>query len=643
MNNLYGTKYLENQRSSGYKSTVYAMAEIVDNSVDANATKIDIFFSEKENYTGQKKRVLLNKIYFVDNGSGMTIDRLNGCLTFAEGAGKSDNRIGSFGVGLPNSSISVCRKVEVYSRLDNGNWQYVCLDLNDQQNRAEPGYDESIIKKPNYKDLSFEDDARTIIVWSELDRLDVSRAGTLIERCKKLLGRIYRYKFDEGLNINLIETSQDNGTIKNEIKVIPYDPLFVMTKENYITKHIWDASEYDDPKGITTELSHLEIFNSKHYYKKFIEGCNKNENKPLFQKFDDYWDAEYTSKFNGIDYKWKIRASFAFSDITNPGVRSGGGTRLGIEIGKKANGDAHFPSGNIFFIRAGREIDYGNFGLYNITDPKNRFWTIEIHFDSILDELMGLSNDKQSVKFKAIASSDFDESPNTTDILPIGLQREILWKEMTEKMNSAIRGMMNNLRVYSRDFIALEKTYKEDQTSQGPTIPQVETAVIQVIPKGDPWTEEQKNEVAIFLKERYMHIPEDSIKAQVDQFALGLTKTIVLYSPNQTGKLFELTEKKGKQITLINTNHKFYENIIEPLKSDSRLKIFAISIELLISSFSLEMESLILDNQQKYEEPLNRYLIKLSSRLEEFIHDSSIKINVSEIENVLANDNELID
>jgi hypothetical protein len=30
----------------------------------------------------------------------------------------------------------------------------------------------------------------------------------------------------------------------------------------------------------------------------------------------------------------------------------------------------------------------------------------------------------------------------------------------------------------------------------------------------------------------------------------------------KTGKLFELTEKKGKQITLINTNHKFYENII---------------------------------------------------------------------------------
>ena len=46
MNKLYSSKFIENQRSSGYKSTVYAMAEIVDNSVDAEAKKIDIVFSE---------------------------------------------------------------------------------------------------------------------------------------------------------------------------------------------------------------------------------------------------------------------------------------------------------------------------------------------------------------------------------------------------------------------------------------------------------------------------------------------------------------------------------------------------------------------------------------------------------------------
>ena len=68
MNQLYGVKYLENQRSSAYKSTVYAMAEIVDNSVDAGATKIDIVLSEKEDYSGQRKRYSLERIVFADNG-----------------------------------------------------------------------------------------------------------------------------------------------------------------------------------------------------------------------------------------------------------------------------------------------------------------------------------------------------------------------------------------------------------------------------------------------------------------------------------------------------------------------------------------------------------------------------------------------
>ena len=52
------------------------------------------------------------------------------------------------------------------------------------------------------------------------------------------------------------------------------------------------------------------------------------------------------------------------------------------------SGIKHFKSGNIFFVRANREIDFGHFGLYTVTDEKNRFWTIEVHFDSDLDELM---------------------------------------------------------------------------------------------------------------------------------------------------------------------------------------------------------------------------------------------------------------
>jgi hypothetical protein len=632
MNQLYGIKYLENQRSSGYKSTVYAMAEIVDNSVDANANKIQIVFSEKDDNSGPRKKYALERIAFIDNGIGMTSERLNGCLTFAEGAGKSEARIGSFGVGLPNSSISVCRRVEVYSRTVSSNWQYVCLDLDEQQTRPKPGYDIAINKIPSFNDYKIPEDAKTIVIWSKLDRLDVARAKTLIDRASKLLGRIYRYKIQQNLEISLIETSLTDNSTKSKESVIPYDPLFVMEKLNYITEHIWKAAENDDPKGKTPDLGHLELFNSRYYYKKFINGCAKNKNLPLFQKFDDYWDVCYKTSIGGAVFPWSIRASFATSDISNPGVRSGGGTRLGIEFGKKSNGDSHFPSGNIFFIRAGREIDFGNFGLYAVTDEKNRFWTIEIHFGPELDELMGLSNDKQSVKFKAIKRSDLSDVQELIINKSLGAQREILWSEMTETMARAITEMKKSLSEYARNFKELYDSYRNNPTVTGPSLPTVEPPVMNVIPRGGSWTEDQQNEIAEYLRGIFLHIPLENIKNQIKQFSAGLTKTIVLYAPNETGKLFELIEKKGKLITLINTNHLYYQKVIQPLKSDSRLRVFAISIELLISSFSLEMSRLMLDNPDKYEDPLKRFLLQVSSRLEEFINDSNIEVRFTDTE-----------
>ena len=626
MNQLYGVKYLENQRSSAYKSTVYAMAEIVDNSVDAKASEINIVFSEKEDFSGQRKRYSLERIIFTDNGSGMTEERLNGCLTFAEGSGKSDARIGSFGVGLPNSSISVCRRVEVYSRLNDTSWKYVCLDLDEQQNRIEPGYDLAIEKRPLFSDYKIPENTKTIIVWSKLDRLDVARAKTLVDRSGKLLGRIYRYKFQDGLKINLIETNLTDNSTKVKNKIIPYDPLFIMEDENYITSHIWDASENEESSGKTLEFSHFPEFNSIYYYKKFVEGLSRNQNRPLFQQLKDFWDQKYETMIGSEIYRWSIRAAFASSDISNPGVRNGGGTKIGKELGKKASGDAHFPSGNIFFIRAGREIDFGNFGMYTITAEKNRFWTLEIHFESELDELMGLSNDKQSVKFKAINRSDLPDSQELVLNKSLGAKREILWSEMTERMKRAIKEMQQNLRNYAQVFDGLLESYKANPTLGGQALPTVEPAVMNVIPRGSQWSDLQKSEVVDFLKDRFMHIPIENIETQVNQFSDGLTKTIVLYAPNQTGKLFELTEKQGKLITLINTNHQYYKKVLEPLKGDSRLKVFAISIELLISSFSLEMDRLILDNEDKYEEPLNRFLLQVSSRLEEFINDSNLSI-----------------
>jgi DNA topoisomerase VI subunit B len=185
-NNLYGKNFIKMLKSSGYKSSIYAMAEIVDNSVDAGATNIDIIFIQNEVIHGQKTKTRIEKIVFIDNGKGMNEDVLNGCLTFSEGAGRTHDRIGAFGVGLPNSSISVGNRVDIYSRVENFDWNYVFLDVNDQSGRNEAVYDKSKPKTPDANEIGFNiellNKAKTIVVWSEFDRLDAAKAETLITR-----------------------------------------------------------------------------------------------------------------------------------------------------------------------------------------------------------------------------------------------------------------------------------------------------------------------------------------------------------------------------------------------------------------------------------------------------------------------------
>ena len=635
-NKLYSSHYINQQRSSGFKSTTYAMAEIVDNSVDANAKNIKIILSEKEMYTGKKSRPVLNRIFFTDNGSGIDEERLNNCLTFAEGDGRNNKRIGAFGVGLPNSSVATCKRVEVYSRKKGEDWNYVFLDIDDQLKRNIPGYDAATKKAPNYAELeNIGDDVATVIVWSKLDKIDVSRAQTLINRSERLLGRIYRYKLLENIEITYsayLEGKPD--PIIPEKKLLPYDPLFITKKETYITEKIWRYAENQENIGKHKELSHLEQFNSSYHYKKYIEGCQPNQSKPIFQKFDDFWDVPYEMSLNGRKFTWSIKASFAYKNITNPGIRSGGTTEIGRELGKKMNGDSHFKSGNIYFMRANREIDFGSFGLYTVTNEKNRFWTIEIHFDSDLDELMGLSNNKQSTQFKYVSPNELESTFNDENI-PLGVQREILYAQMSEKIKKAISGMNKYLKDYAKDFKNLENEYIAKELGDNQPIQPLEKPIFDLVStKNETWNKEDIEQVVDHLKSRYMSISRQSIYDQVKKYADGLTRTIVLYAPTEDGFIFEIREIRGKNITLINTNHSYYTNIIEPLKSEPKLRIFASSIELFISSYMIEMDRLIQDNEEKYKHTLQQLLTQVSSRLNEYIHDSNIKLDESILNNL---------
>ncbi len=131
MSTYFSFKALESQRSSGYRNTTYALAELIDNAFDANANLCKVIFIEKR---GSDNRKYIDEILVADDGDGMGGDTLRFCLQFG-GTSNEDldrlvgsQKIGKFGYGLPNASLSQCPNILVSSWLKPN--EVFCTKLN---------------------------------------------------------------------------------------------------------------------------------------------------------------------------------------------------------------------------------------------------------------------------------------------------------------------------------------------------------------------------------------------------------------------------------------------------------------------------------------------------------------------------------
>ena len=95
--------------SLGY-SLEDALADLVDNSVDAGATRVRVRIVRR----GDR----LQSVVIADNGSGMTEGRLDAAMGFGVHANGSTRgvRLGKYGLGLKSASFSQCSKLTVVSR-----------------------------------------------------------------------------------------------------------------------------------------------------------------------------------------------------------------------------------------------------------------------------------------------------------------------------------------------------------------------------------------------------------------------------------------------------------------------------------------------------------------------------------------------
>lgn len=211
---------LESMRASDF-DCYSAYGEVIDNSIQANATKIWIDFIPQSRKPNDIKSVV-----FADNGTGMDSDLLHKCLKLGHSS-RYNNRegIGRFGVGMTLGAIHECRKVEVYSKVSGGSWKYTYLDLDEIKNGQLKYLPVPQVKEPPQKYTELIDDSGTIVIWDKYDK-QVFKLPEIIKESRFWIGRTFRkFIWGEANGYETVEIKLDDKL------VLAFDPLFY-TKKN---------------------------------------------------------------------------------------------------------------------------------------------------------------------------------------------------------------------------------------------------------------------------------------------------------------------------------------------------------------------------------------------------------------------------
>lgn len=202
------------------------MGEIVDNSVEAGATRIDVKITRMKHQGKGKPKTKIQEIAVIDNGCGMDEEILSKCLALGESV-RPMNRgkmgIGRFGVGMTLGSISLARRVEVYSRAKaNDAFLYTFIDLEMIGNGNQLYIPYPVAKEPKaeYGEL-LNNSSGTIVILSNCDRINGD-----MESLANYLGRTYRKFIERGLKIYMGTKMTGDADYKTE-QVFLHDPLYL--------------------------------------------------------------------------------------------------------------------------------------------------------------------------------------------------------------------------------------------------------------------------------------------------------------------------------------------------------------------------------------------------------------------------------
>jgi hypothetical protein len=220
-------RIVEGLRDTGYNFNT-AIADIIDNSIAAKATSVDIRIDMDP--TGEIT------IYVADNGIGMDLAGLKNAMTYGSKVRADLGSLGKFGLGLKTASTAFCRSLSVISRgadsvIRKAEWDLDYVAKVHEWKLKMPEVDE------DERDLLLQtagEGTGTLVVWRKVDRL-LKSYSNIGNRRAALKRRIEDLQFHVAMVyqrfLDAKDTRADNVKITiNGTNIMAWDP-FLQSEE----------------------------------------------------------------------------------------------------------------------------------------------------------------------------------------------------------------------------------------------------------------------------------------------------------------------------------------------------------------------------------------------------------------------------
>lgn len=179
-------------RNLGYDN-LSAINDILDNSLDAEATLIKVFMDSKKDS---------NQIIIVDNGSGMDEKVLDQALRLGSDVERDiASELGKFGMGLTTASLSLATRIEVLTKTMGADTVYKSIfDIEEVfvKNKFVKFLGEADAQDVAFFNAFLQEESGTIIRLCNCDKLTNKNTTQFMARLVKEIGRTFREFINAG-------------------------------------------------------------------------------------------------------------------------------------------------------------------------------------------------------------------------------------------------------------------------------------------------------------------------------------------------------------------------------------------------------------------------------------------------------------